>query len=175
MAENRTAGAHGFTLVEVMMAATILVVGFIGLIEAVTIGSETLDTAGKQQAATQLVSTEIEQLRAGPWSTLANLPATATITIDRNGTAAGDETAFAVCNYTAGSGDDNTPLLLRAKGFTCSFTRTRLRPTGATSANVTFLELVYTVTWTSNTGRTYSRITKTYLGMNGLHLSFQQS
>jgi prepilin-type N-terminal cleavage/methylation domain-containing protein len=165
----------GFTLVEVMMAATILVVGFIGLIQAVTIGSETLDTARKQQVATQIIAAEIEQLRAGAWATIANLPATATITIDSTGTASGNETSFALCNYTSGNGDDNTALLALAKGFTCSYTRTRLRPTGATASTVTFLKFVYTVTWTSNTGRTYSRTTETYFGMNGLHLSYQRS
>ena len=175
MAEKTPPARSGFTLVEVMMAAVILVVGFIGLIQAVTIGSETLDTARKQQVADQIMAAEIEQLRAGPWSTIANLPASATITIDMTGTASGNETCFALCNYTAGNGDDNAALAALAKGFTCSFTRTRLRPTGATAATVTFVQFVYTVTWTSNTGRAYSRTTETFLGMNGLHLSFQKS
>jgi len=157
------------------MAATILVVGFIGLIEAVTIGSEEIDTARQQQVAAQIIATEIEELRSGPWSTLSGLPASATLTIDAAGAPSGDETAFALCNFTTGTGDDNTALLAQAKGFTCTLARTRLRPTGATASSVTFLKVVYTVSWTSNTGRTYSRSTETYFGMNGLHLSFQKS
>jgi prepilin-type N-terminal cleavage/methylation domain-containing protein len=165
----------GFTLVEVMMAATILVVGFVGLIQAVTIGSETLDTARKQQIATQLVLEEIARLRSGAWTTIANLPATATITIDHAGTVSGNETGFALCNFTAAAGDDDSALLALARGFTCAYTRTLLRPTGATVYNVTFVEVVYTVTWTSNTGRIYRRTTETFFGMNGLHLSDQSS
>jgi len=40
---------------------------------------------------------------------------------------------------------------------------------------VTFIKLVYTVSWTSSNGRAHSRRTETYLGMNGLHLSYQQT
>jgi prepilin-type N-terminal cleavage/methylation domain-containing protein len=168
-------GPAGFTLVEVMMAATILVVGFIGLIQAVTINSEVLDTARKQQVATQIMDAEIERLRASTWNVISGLPASATITINSAGTISGNETAFALSNFTTANGDDNTALASLAKGFTCSYTRAYLRPAGATSSTVTFLSLIYTVSWTSNTGRTYSRSTLAYFGENGLHLSFQRS
>jgi prepilin-type N-terminal cleavage/methylation domain-containing protein len=175
MPEQRKGVRAGFTLVEVMMAATILVVGFIGLIQAVTIGSETMDTARRQQIAAQLVAAEIDRLRTSPWSTIANLPATATITVDNTGAASGNDASFALCNFTTTPADDNTALLALARGFTITYTRTRLRPGGASAGTVTFLKLAYTVTWTSNTGRSYSRYTETYLGMNGLHLSNQRS
>ncbi len=157
------------------MASVILAVGFIGLIQAVTIGSETLDTARKQQVATQIMDAEIERLRGLDWNTLANFAASGAIAIDNTGVISGDETRFALSNYTAVNSDDNTALSGLAHGFTCSFTRTRLRPASATASNVTYLKFVYTVSWTSNTGRAYSRSTETYLGVNGLHLSFQKS
>lgn len=157
------------------MGATILVVGFIGLIQAVTIGSETLDTARKQQIAEQLVAYEIEQMRSGPWSNIANLPASASITISNTGVASGNEVDFAICAFSSSNADDNTALLAVAKGFTLSYARTRLRPTGATASSVTYLKFVYTVSWTSNTGRAYTRTTETYYGLNGLHLSYQRS
>jgi len=165
----------GFTLVEVMMAMAIVVVGVVGMMQAVAIGTEQLDTTTKQQVATRLVETELERLRNGTWSAIANLPASAAISISTAGTISGDTTSFALSNYTATAADDNTTLSARAGGFTCAFAMTRMRPTGATASTVTFVKLVYTVSWTSSTGRAHSRRTETYLGMNGLHLSYQQT
>ena len=45
---------RGFSLIEVIMATTILLVGFVGLIQAVTIGTESLDTARKLQVANRV-------------------------------------------------------------------------------------------------------------------------
>jgi Tfp pilus assembly protein PilV len=165
----------GFTLVEVMMGATLLVVGFIGLIQALTIGSESLDTSRKQQVATQIMDAEIERLRSSSWTAIAGLPPTGTININSAGTISGNTTLFALSNYTSTASDDNTPLSSLAKGFTCTYTRTYLRPSSATPSDVTFIKFVYTVNWTSNTGRVYRRSTETSLGMNGLHLSYQKS
>ena len=50
----------GFTLVEVALAATILLVGFAGMAAALMIGSEMLDTARKQTIAAQIMQGEIE-------------------------------------------------------------------------------------------------------------------
>lgn len=158
------------------MATTILLVGFIGLIQAITIGSEALDTARKQQVAQQIIAAEIEKLRGGAWSTIANLPASATLAISQTGGAiSGDTTQFALTNRTAVASDDNTKLRNLAPGFTCSFTRTYLRPAGATASTATFVKLVYTVSWSSNTGRAHRHVVQTCLGMNGLHVSYQQS
>jgi prepilin-type N-terminal cleavage/methylation domain-containing protein len=175
MRNQRGAPLAGFTLIEVMMAAAILVVGFIGLIQAVTIGSETVDTARKQQVATQIMDAEIERLRGQTWNTLANFASSGSIAIDQTGAISGDETRFALSNYTAVNTDDNTALSGTARGFTCSYTRTRLRPASATATTVTYIKFVYSVSWTSNTGRAYSRSTETYVGASGLHLSFQKS
>jgi Tfp pilus assembly protein PilV len=165
----------GYTVVEVLMAAAILSVGFIGLIQGITVGSEELDTSRKQQVATQIVSGEIERLRSGSWTAIANLPASASIAIDGTGAISGDQTSFALSNYTASTADDNTVLSSLGKRFSCSFVRTRLRPGLATASTVTFVKIVYTVSWASNTGRTYTRSTEAYLGKNGLHLSYQKS
>src|SRR5512140_1701005 len=58
----------GFTLIEVMMAATILVVGFIGMIQAVSLTCRMMDHARRQILATQIVNHEIEKLRLVGWS-----------------------------------------------------------------------------------------------------------
>ena len=63
----------GFTLVEVMMAAAILVAGFLGMIGAVTITSNMMDTARRQTVAGQIINHEIELLRLQNWSTIQGL------------------------------------------------------------------------------------------------------
>src|SRR4051812_16432775 len=158
---------RGFSLVEVMMATTVLLVGFIGLIQAITIGSGFLDTARKLEVANQIVTTEIEKLRSGDWATIANLPASATITINSSGVISGDATRFALASYTTATTDDNSDLCALAKGFTCSMARTYLRPSAATSATATYVKIVYTVSWTSNTGRAQSHKLAAYFGKNG--------
>ena len=166
---------RGISIIEVMMAATILLVGFIGLIQAVTICSESLDTARKQQIAIQVVATEIEKLRGSAWTSITSLPASGSISIDATGAVAGDVTSFALTNHTTTTDDDNTALCGLARGFTFSFTRSYLRPTGATAATATFLKVVYTVSWTTNTGRTQRHQIDGYFAKSGLHLSYQQS
>jgi hypothetical protein len=49
------------------MASTILVVGFIGLIEAITVASTMMDHARRQTFATQILNHEIEDLRMQSW------------------------------------------------------------------------------------------------------------
>jgi len=166
---------RGVSIIEVMMAATILLVGFIGLLKAVTICSESLDTARKQQVAIQLVAGEMEKLRSGSWSSLTSMPDSGTLTIDASGTPTGDFTSFALTNRTAVLTDDNTTMLGLSRGFTFSFTRTFLRPTGATAGTATYMKVAYTVTWKTNTGRTQRHQIDGYFGKNGLHLSYQQS
>ena len=60
--------AGGFTIVEVMMAATILLVGFMGVISSVTISAEMMATARRQTLAAQILDQEIEKLRYLTWS-----------------------------------------------------------------------------------------------------------
>jgi prepilin-type N-terminal cleavage/methylation domain-containing protein len=166
---------RGVSLIEVMMGTAILLVGFVGMIQAVTIGSESLDTARKQQIALQIAATEIEKLRASAWNTIASLPGSGTISINNAGTVSGDATSFFLANRTTVATDDYTELTTLARGFTCSFTRTFLRPTGASAATATFIKVIYTVRWTTNTGRTQNHQVDAYFAKSGLHLSHQQS
>lgn len=188
MSTARRARYSGYSIIEVMMATAILLVGFIGLMQAVTIGSESLDTARRTQVAHQVVSAELEKLRGGAWSVIANLPSSASIIVDWTGTLSSGTksssdhpssylTCFALSNFSAALTDDNTPLANLARGFAVSFTREYLRPSGATASTATFVKLTYTVTWTSiaGTGRTHTYTAESFLGANGLHLSYQQS
>lgn len=175
MPVRRPKAQRAFSIIEVMMATTILLVGFIGVMQAVTIGTEYLDTAKKLQVADQIVTAEVEKLRGSDWSNIVNLPATGAIAVSSTGVISGDTTRFALSGHTAGLNDDNTELCALAKGFSCSFTREYLRPTSATAANATYLKVTYVIRWTTNTGRAQTHQVATFLGKNGLHLSFQQS
>ncbi|MFA5058658.1 MAG: prepilin-type N-terminal cleavage/methylation domain-containing protein, partial [Opitutaceae bacterium] len=66
----------GFTLIEVALAATILGVAFVGMVEALAIGSEMLDTARKQTIAAQIMQAEAEYLRMQSWTTVNSLAST---------------------------------------------------------------------------------------------------
>jgi prepilin-type N-terminal cleavage/methylation domain-containing protein len=59
---------RGFTIVEVMMASVILVVGFMGMISAITVGSEMLATSRRANLANQIMQHEFEKLRLKTWS-----------------------------------------------------------------------------------------------------------
>lgn len=166
---------RGVSLVEVMMGTTLLLFGFIGMMQAVTIGSESLDTARKQQVALQIASAEIEKLRSASWSTIVALPASASISIDSAGVVTGDTASFFLANRTAATTDDYTELTTLAPGFTCSFTRTFLRPAGASATNATFVKVVYTVRWKTTTGHAQQHRVDAYFAKNGLQLSYQQS
>jgi len=62
------------------MAATILVVGFIGMIEAVTITSGMMDHARRQTYASQLLNHELEDLRFAPWATTGSVTGISNLT-----------------------------------------------------------------------------------------------
>ena len=84
MLPSRHSRTSAFTIVEVMMAATILVVAFIGLVEAVKIASDMMDHARRQTLANQIINHEIEKLRFADWTTINALPMASTaVPIDR--------------------------------------------------------------------------------------------
>ena len=76
--------SRGFTLVEVMMAATIIVIGFIGMIEAMAVSSTMMAHSRRQLMATQIINQEMERLRYTDWTTISGLPTASTaMPIDR--------------------------------------------------------------------------------------------
>jgi len=174
-----TANQKAFTLIEVLMAATVLVVSFTAVIQAVTMGADLIDTARKQQIAEQIIEGEIAYLRTAPWvqigseygvSDMLNRPFG--IRIDDTGTSA---ISIASPPYDVDhfSLDDNPALMAAAKGFTCQENATKLRPSSG-PATATFLSITYTVTWTGYNGRTHTRTGVACFGQNGLHLSYQK-
>jgi Tfp pilus assembly protein PilV len=194
-----------FTIVEVMMAATILVVGLMGLIQAVTVGSEMLATARRQTLAAQILDHHLEQLRFEDWTTLSGYAAgPTTVTIDGqfrkawNSTTAyaiGDTACQANVWYFCTAAHTNRALsnssfwrpataeeagimsdTNRAHGTTYALTRTVANVAGATNLR----EITFTVTWSMqasgfSAARTYTRKKSAYFGKYGLNQTMQRS
>lgn len=151
------------------MASVILVVGFIGMIEALVIGSGMMDNARRQTLAAQIVSHEFEKLRLVPWSTTATVNGT-TFTNGITGLTATSPTPAIDSQFNAA---------IAASGATFTLTRSVADP--ATNLR----EVTYTITWVVNTSRldasgnlltfSYTRSSTAYFGKYGLNLSYQRS
>ena len=148
----------GFSILDAMMAAIILVVGFIGLLEAMTLGSQMMDNSRRQTLAVQIITNEIDKLRLADWNTVSGLPISSTpiYPIDSQFNAA-----------------------IAASGATFTLSRALTSPDPATNIK----EVNFTVTWVVATNRsnsgtllkyTYSRTNSAYIGKYGLNLSYQR-
>jgi Tfp pilus assembly protein PilV len=154
-------------VVEVMMATLVLMVGFIGLIEAVTVTTNTMEHARRQTLAAQILNHEIEELYLASWSTISGLPTTSTtLTIDSQ---------FAEAREALGD-DGSANAVVRF-----SLSRTVTSPNPVTNVR----EVNFTVTWVVTTSRrdnsgnrvtfTHTRSSSAWYGRYGLPHSYQQS
>ncbi len=145
------------------MATTILTVGFMGLIEAVTICSGMMDQAKRQTLATQILDYEIEQLRFLDWNGINALStAQQPIVIDAQFDSArrvlGDNlTTTAPVQFTATRRANDVVDSLRQVTITVTWVVTSSRQAGGTPVKFT-----------------YSRVNTAYLGNNGLNLTYQR-
>ena len=133
----RRRSARGFTIVEVMMASVILVVGFMGMIQAITLGSEMLATARRQTLAAQILEHEIGKLRLAGWGTVSSLTDVPATTYDSDRQAIDNAIAASGVSFTL-ERDVSAPtsdlvevtFILRLTAASSSF---RSRPTSARS------------------------------------------
>lgn len=198
MSKQRIHSQAGFTLIEVGIASLVLVVGFIGMIRAMTFTSGLMDHARRQTVAAQILTNEIEQLRLRDWSTISNLSTSATV---MTWSAAA---TYAVSDLVSSSGTWYRCIAAAPAGQTppnATYWTTYTGPitntgivNGATysvSRSVadlvsgTLREVTFTVTWTVVSGRrnadntplifSYSRVNSAFFGKNGLNLSYQRS
>ena len=167
---------RAFTIVEVMMAATILALGFMGLIEAVGVTANMMDHARRQTLATQIINHEIEDLRVASWTTISALPTTSTaVIIEPQFWPIWNSTASYVANHvvaynnawyrcilvpTANQNPTNTTYwtsvttgattdILAFSGATYTLARTVTSPDPVTNIR----EVNFTVTWVVKTSR----------------------
>jgi Tfp pilus assembly protein PilV len=139
--QPRRTSVDGFTLIEVMLAAAVMLAGIVGMMQVVTSASEMLDASRKQTIATRIMHGEIERVRVTDWSQLELLPETEQIAL-------------------------NSSFQTIGQGFRC------VRQIATVKSGMKLV--TYTVTWTGNTGRAYSRTSSTYIGKNGLYVAYQR-
>jgi prepilin-type N-terminal cleavage/methylation domain-containing protein len=158
-APRRHARARAFTLVEVMVASSVMALALVGMIQVIMSGSEMLDTARKQTIAMQIIHGQMDQLRLYDWTAISTWTASTTVQVD-----ATDQAANVTAGFVFGS---NLP------GISANFTCTRAVATVRTDLK----QVTYTVTWrgSSSTARAHSRSSSTYVGKNGLYVTYQRS
>jgi Tfp pilus assembly protein PilV len=198
MSRARITSQAGFTLIEVGIAALVLVVAFIGMIRALTFTSGLMDHARRQTVATQILTHEIEQLRLRSWAEINALPTTASVMVWSDATAyvVSDLVSYSGTWYrciaasaagtlpttTANWATYSGPIASTGTSDGATFTVSRTATTLATHA---MREVTFTVTWSVVSGRskddntplifTYSRVNTAYFGKNGLNLTYQRS
>jgi prepilin-type N-terminal cleavage/methylation domain-containing protein len=64
---------RGFTIAEVMVAATVLALGIVGVVTVSQSGLQALDTARNLSGASQLMQSEMERVRLMSWAQLQAL------------------------------------------------------------------------------------------------------
>lgn len=155
-----------------MMATVILTVGFMGLIEAVTICSGSMDQARRQTLATQILDHEIERLRFLPWDDPASV--NDVVGLPAGPTALLIDSQFDAARVSLG---DNLSTTATVK-FSASRSVTDLVATSARQVTIT-------VTWEVSSSRRdpsgnpvtfkYTRVNSSYFTKNGLNLTYQRS
>lgn len=75
---NRIASIQGFTLVEVMMASVIILMVLMGGFGALIQGSRLIEVSRDETRVSQVLQSEIEELRSYDWATLVALNAEST-------------------------------------------------------------------------------------------------
>ena len=160
-----------------MLATIVTMVGFIGMMEAVTIASTTMDHARRQTFATQIMSHEIDDLYFSSWTAISALPTASTAkAIDGQFWPDWSATAnYAVNRVVSRSGVWYRCILAHANHAPPNATYwTVVAPNGAATTDIvtysgaTFtlartvtspnpvtniIEVNFTVTWTVTTGR----------------------
>lgn len=164
---------EGFTIVEVMMAAVILVVGFMGMITALTLGSEMMATARRQTLANQILTHEIEKLRLSSWSTVSGLATSSTtVTVDSQFTNAITACGLVSTDLTLTRTAADLTTDLREVTFTLTWSKSgsstaAATPTGSWLDQVAFYR-------PSSIARTYTRKMSAYIGKYGLSINAQR-
>jgi hypothetical protein len=168
--------SDAFTMLEVMLAATVLLFAIVSAFQIVAAGSRMLDFSRKQTIATQIIHAEIDQAHLQNWTTVNSLVGT-TVTVSLNSLTSANSWGAGSLGYpelstfnVVGSAE------MATTGFTVKRVVTYV--TGRTD----MAKIVFTVTWTARvwsekngSGHTYSRQGTTYFGKNGLSATYQRS
>jgi hypothetical protein len=164
---------------EVALAATVLALTLVGMIGVIESGSQMLDLSRKQTLANQILHGEIDELRLQSWQTISGYD-TADNAVFGTGYGAGP-TLLSTANDTAyGLFVSNYPRT--SSIFTLTRTVVCVQPAqsnpcpfGSYATNPLLLQVTFTITWTGVTGHSYTRVSTTLVGKNGLSVAYQRS
>jgi prepilin-type N-terminal cleavage/methylation domain-containing protein len=163
MKRSMRSSKNAFTLIEVMLAAAIMLAGVVGAIQVLVSGSEMLETSRKQTAAMQIIDSELARVRlgdlSGTWYS-ASQPNAYPLGLPNGTTTISLPTRYSGTSYT-----DFRNLI---QNFTCT------RTVSYALSRTDFKQVVITVSWTNHEQRTYTRTGITYVGKNGLYASYQR-
>jgi len=153
-----------------MMASVILVVGLLGMIQGVTIGSEMLATARRQTIASLIISHETEKMRLKDWSAISAIPS-GTYTSDQ--ATINDAIASSGVTFTLEATVTTVTPDLREVAFTVTWTKSGTSTAAPTATGSWLNQLSFASP--STITRVYTRKSSAYFGKYGLNLAFHRS
>lgn len=139
---------QGFTLFEVMIAATILVLIISTSLTVLQTGMRAVDTARNMTLAGQISQSTLEVLRLQNWTQISALPATESVNIS-DAISSGNSTAL------------DAALSSVTSRFTCT------RTISETKTNMRLITVA--VSWRGNDGRAHSLSSQARYAKNGLN------
>ena len=142
----------GFTLIEVMLAAAVLLAGIVGGIQVIMSGSAMLETSRKQAVALEIIHSELDRVRVQDWSVLAN----------------GSNVAVDLASRYPAASYPAFQTALGSSSFACT------RTIADVSGKSNYKSVEFTVTWKNHNGTSSTRSGSTYVGKNGLYVSYQK-
>jgi len=164
---------------EVALAATVLAFTLVGMIGVVESGAQMLDLSRKQTMAAQILHSELDQLRIQSWETVSGYDSSGN-PVAGKGYAAGPTTMTTSTDLSLAQFVANYPQTSTV--FTLTRTVTCLEPvqsnpntSGNYASNPLLLQVTFTIQWKGVTGRSYTRISTTLIGQNGLSVAYQRS
>lgn len=138
----------GFTIVEVMLAASVLVFVIASSLTVIQYGMRAVDTARNMTLAGQICQSALEVLRLQNWSQISALPAESTVNIT-----------------DVISSGTTTPLDSALNTVAARFTCTRT----ITDPKINMRAITIHVNWRGNDGRLHSLSAKARYAKNGLN------
>ena len=151
-----------------MMASVILVVGFMGMIQGITIGSEMMATARRQTIAAQILDHEIGKLRLKDWTYINSLASVASATYDSDLAAIDTAIAASGVTFTLASTVTTITTDLREVAYTVTWTKSGTTTVATTATGSSLNQLSFS--GPSAIARTYTRKSTAYFGKYGLNL-----
>ena len=146
-----------FTIIEVMLAAAVMLAGVVGMIQVVASCAEIMDLAKKQTIAAQIIQDQIGKVHVLDWTTVSAYSTSSS------------GTSIAL--------DANVAAFASAKASFQNFTCYRY----VTDVRTDLKKVTFTITWkTGNVGRVnytrqFTRSGTTYVAKNGLYVTYQRS